>query len=895
MTLKRAKSIDELYEEVRDFDYVLTCDAALATALNAKIDDYRLGGFAYTPKQIAGMLETQVLGEKAYSDLETIEAIEKETGFDFAYIHGELENIRDIMKYTENVEGYLPTRKSKTVLEAYYRLPTLHRLMQIYEPDLYRTEFSGKRCAVIGVEFFNQLDKKFIPLEHTEIDLFGKEEFSIGTIHAIGNDRQIAGSIAELISPETADDTAIILDASGPIADAVRSALYRKKVPFKNSLDVKDLAQVRDFVEFLTLALDYQTLRAGDVRELFSGYYKGNNEEDSKYSTLQPKYDRYLLSRVPFEKECDPVTRRLMETMRDIRKMTFAEALEMLFQGWPQRKTSVAILVDSMHLSDKRITPALVNRISYAVNNIGDLKHNEQVPEYERKGVLLADCRNAYYVDRPFVVFIGLDSSWDVSAAGKDYVDKEALEEQNAERISLLLQQGEQRIYAVKPVNDGKENVPGTAFQTIFSGSKAEKFKDICSEYVVGTWSKTKEREARSSGEIGIVEDPESKDFSKSDYNNYVDCPLKFMFSKLITTEDSDSAIFGDVLHDFAEFYFCYPEIVKEKGMDYYVERLNSLYAGLSSDCLEDLDVSKFRMYIRNIMRFIDRVRPDEVPLDSTQTDRKYPNIFMISEGKKATSSMTEAQFDSEAPLFAKYDLCIDNIIFDYKTGKTKDAKGIIEKFTRKQKSYHEYQPLIYLQALSEHRGIPCSFKLFFLGDNLIDSVGEDFDIMRNLREIRLCADSTADMVLKRGGVLYNYCCDTKSYNKYADRWDMVSPILMDMYSQGCLDADADPTAMLNLMGMSSADSNRKNVRGLFSKAAKMLEQEYFTDGDDTVIVPSDTMKRFVEQLTKDHAAAQHEKLVPIYDLRKGSYECKGCPYYKACLKSEEEAGNDSE
>jgi hypothetical protein len=122
-----------------------------------------------------------------------------------------------------------------------------------------------------------------------------------------------------------------------------------------------------------------------------------------------------------------------METMRDIRQMTFAEAMENLFQGWPQRKTSVAILVDSMHLAGKKVTPALVNRISYAVNNIGDLKHNEQVPEYERKGVLLADSRNAYYVDRPFVIFIGLDASWDVTAAGKDYVDKEAEARKTAE------------------------------------------------------------------------------------------------------------------------------------------------------------------------------------------------------------------------------------------------------------------------------------------------------------------------------------------------------------------------------------------------------------------------------------------------------------------------------
>ena len=895
MTLRRAKSIDELYEEVKGFDYVLTCDAALATALNAKIDDFRLGGFAYTPKQIAGMLETRVLGEKAYSDLETIEAIEKETGYDFAYIHGELENIRDIMRYTEEVAKYLPTSKSRKVLEAFDGLPTLQKLMSIYDPEVYRTEFRGKSCAVIGLEFFNQLDKKFVPLEHAEIDLFTKEEYSIDVIRAIGNDRQIAGSVADLITPETADDTAIVLDSSGPIADAIRSALYRRKIPFKNGLDVKDLAQVRDFVEFLTLALDYPTLRAGDVRELFSGYYKGNTAENKDFSNLDPKLDNYLLSKVHFDKPCDPVTRRLMETMRDIRQMTFAEAMENLFQGWPQRKTSVAILVDSMHLAGKKVTPALVNRISYAVNNIGDLKHNEQVPEYERKGVLLADSRNAYYVDRPFVIFIGLDASWDVTAAGKDYVDKEALEEQNADRISILLQQGEQRIYAVKPVNDGKENVPASAFQTIYEGKKIEKFADICGSYVEGTWSRTKVRESSTAGEIEVAGEPEVKDFSKTDYNNYADCPLKFMFSKVLPTEDSDTAIFGTVLHDFAEFYFCYPEIVKENGLDYYVERLNSMYAGLSSDSLEDLDVSKFRLYIRNIVRFIDRVRPDEVPLDSVQTGRKYRNTFMLDEGKNATSSMTEAQFNSKAPLFAKYDLCIDNVIFDYKTGKTKNAKDIIDRFSRKTKSYHEFQPLIYLKALSENRGVPCSFKLFFLGDNLIESVDDDFDIMRNLREIRLVGETSAEMVLKSGGVLHDYCARTKAYTKYADRWDMVSPMLLDMYERGCLDADADPTAMLNLVGLSSADTNRKNVRGLFSNAAKYLRQEYFTEGNETVIVPSDTMERFVEQLTKDHASAYHEMKVPIYDLRKGKLDCRSCAFYKVCLKSEEEAGNDSE
>ena len=51
--MKRAKTIDEIYEEVRDYDLVLTADAALATALNARIDRPVVGFFAVTPKQVA--------------------------------------------------------------------------------------------------------------------------------------------------------------------------------------------------------------------------------------------------------------------------------------------------------------------------------------------------------------------------------------------------------------------------------------------------------------------------------------------------------------------------------------------------------------------------------------------------------------------------------------------------------------------------------------------------------------------------------------------------------------------------------------------------------------------------------------------------------------------------
>ena len=47
--MERAKSIDELYDEVKDYDLVITNDAALASALNARIDRPIVGFFAMTP------------------------------------------------------------------------------------------------------------------------------------------------------------------------------------------------------------------------------------------------------------------------------------------------------------------------------------------------------------------------------------------------------------------------------------------------------------------------------------------------------------------------------------------------------------------------------------------------------------------------------------------------------------------------------------------------------------------------------------------------------------------------------------------------------------------------------------------------------------------------------
>ena len=314
--MKRSKSIDELYEEVNEFDLVITTDAALATALNARIDRPFIGHFALTPKQIASHISSRILNAPLYSELKQISTISDETGMALKYVHSELENIKEIRKYTADVKKHLHTNASKKVYDSFEALPTLERVMGSFIPDddeFYKRE----KVAVIEDFLFNDLDKHFIPLDYTPISMFTDDEYEIETIYEIGNDRQLAQNAVDLIDPGNPSDYAVVLNTASPLTDALRSALYRKGLPFINSLNVRDLSQIRDYLRFITLAMDFETIRVKHVKELFSNYngafYKGREE--------------FLLCR----QSSSDMTGHAMElwtTMRDIRSLTFGEVCD---------------------------------------------------------------------------------------------------------------------------------------------------------------------------------------------------------------------------------------------------------------------------------------------------------------------------------------------------------------------------------------------------------------------------------------------------------------------------------------------------------------------------------------------------------------------------------------
>ena len=892
--MRRAKSIDELYEEVRDHDIVITNDAALVTALNGRIASARIGGFAYTPRHIAKNETVPILGAGVLDDLKILSEISNETGYGLKQIHSELENIRKIRRYKKDVRKYLYSNSSRKIYDSFLGLRTLEKVMDSYTPEDMEF-FKGKKVAVIGVELLDDLDKHFIPIDHDEIDIFTEGGYDIDIIYEVGNDRQLAENVISLIDLGKADDTAIVLDTTGPIADAVRAALYRRQIPFKNTMSVKDLSQVRDYLQFLTLSLSYETLRVRHVRELLSGYR----------GFFAQREDEYLLHKI--EDHLDKKTRELVDVMKNVRELTFQEVCDRIVND--THRPQIKMLIEDMRINDSKVTSRSVNELSYAVNNIDDLHHNEEIPPEEKKGVLLADCLKSVYVDRPFVIYLGLGPEWSYTSMGKEYIDKEAEAELNMFKSSVLMQQGESRIYAVNSMRNGKESSPCPIFEQIkeyeWTGEGepvvVSVFGDVANNLIRGQWASSEPIEQLSIGEERM--DPsETKDwrFSKSTYNNYYACPRAYMYGKMIHIPDSEKTIFGSIIHQFAEFYLCYPELVEGK-LENYTEIIREKYSGLSSQQMEEIDGSKIRVCMANVIRFIDSLKIKEVPLDRDYSKREYKNMFMDMHNCTKYSSVTETEFStSRHPLSGNFDLIIDHRIIDYKTGKASKLKEVMGRMDiSKNQDYFEFQPMIYLSLLRDNSPPPYKFSLVYVADNDVRSVTDgDFRINENIRDVALIQQTMREFLTDPDSPAKSEL-SAKVYEKVVSGWSSFVDAAFDAGTDRCVTWKDDADLISSIAGKLGMNNKKdpETISKALKKLASIVSSGMFADASE-VIIPSDTLERFLSCVDSDHdaASAQTHSEFPASPR----IDCSKCSFFSACTKDivefgEEEDGGDED
>ncbi len=823
--MRRVKTIDEIYSEVSDCSLVVTNDVALMTALNARVDKPIIGSFAVTPQHIARMLSSEILGKQVMSDIALVTAICDDTGLDFRIVHGEVMNIREIRRYTADVRKYLTTYSAKKVYDSFESLPTLERVMASFDASTNGFFLHQKgEVAVVGVDLFNDLDKHFIPLDFRDVDIFAYgEEYTIKEIRQVGNDRQIAENVADLITKENADDCAIVLDASGQIADSIRSALYANGIPFYNRLDVRDLAQIRDYLQFVTLALSYETLRVKNVKELFSNYN----------GFFVKGVESYLLGRL------DPSDMRsraaeLRGLMKNIRDMTFGELRDALCDR--RARIQVGIVIIDLGIRDEKISSDLVGRLNYAVENISDLHHNEEVPIEEKSGVLLADCKNSVFVDRPLVFYVEMDHSWDVQVAGKRYIDSEDETDRNVKKLTALIQQGEVRVYIVNSTKNGKPARPAMAFDEIV-GKPAQRFDDICSSLVNGRWfNPGKEVRTERGEECLDVAGRIVGKFSKSAFDAYFCCPRKYFYKKLINLPDGTHTEFGNLVHEFAQLYICYPDVVQEVGFENLIDIVSDRYAGLSTPLMTRLDHDRIACAMRNIAKYIDARIDKDVPLDRP-SDETYGNRFFDRYGLEYWSSTSEVGVSSRKhPMYGKFDAFSDGLVLDYKTGKAQTGKDICKKMdTDKPDKYPEFQPILYT-ILSKETGGRGEMELFYALANDTDSLDDSYDINNSVRRVRILEENLSE-AMRQDAILVKNLVATLAKDfkdKVLTLLEAISQSYGNTVPSRWKEDEVIIQAVLKAMNMKDGDTNRKKVKGAIGKVAKELMG--FMISDESVV-----------------------------------------------------------
>ena len=878
--MKGVKGIDELYEEVRDYDLVITNDAALATALNGRIDKPIIGPFALTPKQIASQVASRVMNSPLYSELMVISTVSAETGLSIKYVHSEIENIKEIRKYTKDVRKYLHSASAKEVYDSYEAIPTLERLMGSFIPE--DDEFYEGNCvAVIEEDLFNDLDKHFIPIKHDSISIFKKEVYDIDTIYEIGNDRQLAENTVDMIDPSRPGDFAIVLNTSSPITDAVRAALYRKGLPFINSLAVRDLSQIRDYLQFITLALDFDTIRVKHVKELFSnynGFFKKGREE----FLLSKQTDADMRNR----------GRELWEVMKNIRNMTYSEVCETICDR--RAKIQVGILINDLQVADTKITSVNLNEVKYAVDNVNELHHNEEIPEEEKKGVLLVDCNNSVYIDRPVVFFLGMEQDWNKTLIGKQYIDIEDETDKNVARLNALMQQGQIRYYFVNSTKGGKPARPCMMFDLLYK-KPMDSFSLMCAKLVKGRWHSEEEQKLPDDPSRGISNDSVfDVKFSKSSFNNYYSCPRRFMYGLFLSTPEEKNTEFGTLIHSFAEFYVCYPDDVTNLGLDHFVDLISDRYSGLSSPLLETLDRAKIKQAMWTVTKYIDHLGIKDVPLDVPLSEKKNPNKFMIALGKEYTSSLCERDLESvKYPVHGQLDLFWNGVITDYKTGKPGDVKGIAESMTPNSKSkYPEFQAPIYLCLSLEHGGYRSEFDLFYAMDNDVTSIVDGIPITSNVRYIKL-SDKTIKQTIVESGEFRAFLGSVLSKNLRSNV-DAILRVIRDMASEDVTSWDQDLALINNIadsLGMNRTKTNSETISKGLRKIAGFAENGILRY-NDTIEMTSGFMESVMDFISQMHhnMSIQSKKEFPANPRGK----CTDCPYFSVCTKEILDAGGES-
>ena len=623
MPIPRTKPIDQLYEECAEYDLVVVPDPPLASALNRRLERPHFGPFAVTPRRLAARRR-----EAAEDRLAFLEVIEQ-TSLGWKQAAAAVGDVLQCWEAEGEADAILSyegfdTPAIRSVVEVVGSLETTPKKLTDGEidPAKYPT------VAVVDEQRLTTLERSILPPSYHPIDAFSDETFDLPPFRIFDSPAAVVDAVVETISPETAEDVAVVLDEASAYSPLLESALETAAIPFYGGPGFTDEQDHRCFLELLRVVYSGSDTRIGDIRPLLS--HIG--------ASVDSAHDEQRL----FEVDA-PAFEWLQRYCESGQTGTVGDALAAFEDRLGRKLDRLRDELDQLHLLEAQLTESVVGRLSFYLQTY-------EVPvERENEGVLLADATSASFVDRPVVFCLGLDDGWTHTAPRRPWVDRDVAFERNSRQFQSLLQSGVEQHFLVVDVAGGSPVAPTLYFEELLE-EEFDRFSDLRSTSHTSSFQSSSQGFDREELDADVATEP-VETISQSSLNTFVNSPRDYLFSRLVDGPDKDYFAEGNLFHDFAEFHAAHPTFVDEAVMDECVEAMVAETRSFHRNVDLEIRRTRYRAGLRTITAFLDEHGPDSTDEGFdflTPSTGWGTNFFAEHFDRPAESPLTERWFEDE-------------------------------------------------------------------------------------------------------------------------------------------------------------------------------------------------------------------------------------------------------
>jgi hypothetical protein len=725
--IKRAKSIHEIYEEVKDYELVITVDAPLRTALDRMLNKPTLGTWAVTPKELAGKNAISTLGYRVLNKFDAVIEICRKLGMNIKQAHYYTDLIVNLWENdgsSNQIEDML-IGEGRLVFEKLKDLPIVQKAMEQFDFSLIEAE----NIAVIGLRFFTELDRVVLPGKYTHIEVFAETDYEIPPFYTFSGENELVDRILSMINNENADDIAIALNPESSYLPLIRSRLINKGIPVFVKEYLKDHFQVRYFLALIDVGLNLSNLTVKDIAHF----------ANKVYFKVEPERNNYQLPEYVTISRDDQRLPEFYNQLNDLTGKTYRDLVNWLTEKKVDLPYEFTEVLYQMGIIDMKVDLESYTDLTYYISNF-DVEITTN-----KSGVLLIDCRNSVYIDRPVCFYIGLDSSWDRSR-NRELLDRETEDRKELDSFQILLQQGILRYYFVSTMKDNQSVIPCYYFNTLFNRNIGSFDSD---ELFHAKRVRNKEivKESDSNKDNIEAEKPDFKHFSQTTLNRFALCPKLYMYNDLTRSAENEHLLKGTLFHEFVSFYLMYPDYVKEKGDDFFVDLMIGEYKKIAEDVNLDYERTKFKIGIMSLLEYIDSLDIDRDINFPTVLDRSRPNRFVEwllvppSNGRTGENTNAELDFrDDELHLSGRLDIVVNNVtVVDHKSGDNAETISQImrEADIHSTKGRLDFQAKIYILEMRKNNPDNIEFIYDYFLSNHKKVIDGNADINENLISVK--------------------------------------------------------------------------------------------------------------------------------------------------------------